>query len=181
MKGIKFAYILRLAGTLFLITAIVALALAGVNAITAPRIAAINAEKTQKAVEEVLPGGGELLPDGACEVDGVKISEVYKSETGFALKVLPMGFDNTITMMVGVDIEGKVTGIAIISHTETAGLGAVAADKGEAGQAFRAQFVGKSGELVVKEDIDAISSATITSTAVTKGVNAALKCVAGLK
>ena len=65
MKGIKFAYILKLAGTLFLITAIVALALAGVNSITAPRIAAITAEKTQKAVAEVLPGGGELLPAGS--------------------------------------------------------------------------------------------------------------------
>ena len=177
---IKFSYILKLAGTLFLITAIVALLLAGVNSITAPRIAAINAEKTQKAVEEVLPGGGELLEGGYDTMDG-KIAEVYKSETGFAVKVLPMGFDNTITMMVGVDLEGKVTGIAIISHTETAGLGAVAADKGEDGQAFRGQFVGKSGELEVGTDIDAISSATITSKAVTDGVNTALKCVGGLK
>ena len=177
---IKFSYILKLAGTLFLITAIVALLLAGVNSITAPRIAAINAEKTQKAVEEVLPGGGELLEGGYDTMDG-KIAEVYKSETGFAVKVLPMGFDNTITMMVGVDLEGKVTGIAIISHTETAGLGAVAADKGEDGQAFRGQFVGKSGELEGGTDIDAISSATITSKAVTEGVNAALRCAAGLK
>ena len=177
---IKFSYILKLAGTLSLITAIVALALAGVNSITAPRIAAINAEKTQKAVEEVLPGGGELLEGGYDTMDG-KIAEVYKSETGFAVKVLPMGFDNTITMMVGVDLEGKVTGIAIISHSETSGLGAVAADKGEAGQNFRGQFVGKSGELEVGTHIDAIASATITSKAVTEGVNAALRCAAGLK
>ena len=181
MNGIKFAYIFKLAGTLFLITALVAAALAGVNSITAPRIAAINAEKTQKAVEEVLPGGGELLPEGSYDNQGGMISEVYKSDKGFAVKVLPMGFDNTITMMVGVDTEGKVTGIAIISHTETAGLGAVAADKGDAGQAFRGQFVGKSGTLEVGTDIDAISSATITSKAVTEGVNMALKCVAGLK
>ena len=178
---IKFSYILKLAGTLFLITAIVALLLAGVNSITAPRIAAINAEKTQKAVEEVLPGGGDLLPEGSYDTMDGMVAEVYRSETGFAVKVLPMGFDNTITMMVGVDLEGKVTGIAIISHTETAGLGAVAADKGEDGQAFRGQFVGKSGELEVGTDIDAISSATITSKAVTEGVNMALKCVGGLK
>ena len=181
MKGIKFAYILKLAGTLFLITAIVALALAGVNSITAPRIAAITAEKTQKAVDEVLPGGGELLPAGSYDDQGGMVSEVYASDKGFALKVLPMGFDNTITMMVGVDPEGNVTGIAIISHSETSGLGAVAADKGEAGQNFRGQFVGKSGELEVGTHIDAIASATITSKAVTEGVNAALKCAAGLK
>lgn len=180
MNGIKFAYIFKLAGTLFLITALVAAALAGVNSITAPRIAAINAEKTQKAVEEVLPGGGELLAEGSYDNQGGKIAEVYKSDKGFAVKVLPMGFDNTITMMVGVDLDGKVTGISIISHTETAGLGAVAADKGDDGQAFRGQFVGKSGVLEVGTDIDAISSATITSKAVTEGVNMALKCVAGL-
>ena len=180
MKGIKFAYILRLAGTLFLITAVVALALAGVNSITAPKIAEIDRQKTQAAVEEVLPGGGELLPEGSYDDQGGKIAEVYKSDKGFAVKVLPMGFDNTITMMVGIDLEGKVTGISIISHSETAGLGAVAADKGEDGQAFREQFVGKSGTLEVGTDINAISSATITSKAVTDGVNTALKCVEGL-
>ena len=40
-------YILKLAGTLFLITALVAAALAGVNSITAPRIEAINIQKHQ--------------------------------------------------------------------------------------------------------------------------------------
>ena len=89
MNGIKFAYIFKLAGTLFLITALVAAALAGVNSITAPRIAAINAEKTQKAVEEVLPGGGELLAEGSYDNQGGKIAEVYKSDKGFAVKVLP--------------------------------------------------------------------------------------------
>ena len=174
-------YVLRLAGTLLLITAIVAAALAGVNMVTAPIIAELNAAKTQAAINAVLPGGGELVPAGSYDDQGGMVSEVYASDKGFALKVLPMGFDNTITMMVGVDLEGNVTGIAIISHSETSGLGAVAADKGEAGQNFRGQFVGKSGELEVGTDIDAISSATITSKAVTEGVNAALKCVDGLK
>ena len=97
--------------------------------------------------------------------------------------MLPSGFDNTITMMVGVDNEGKVLGISVVSHTETAGLGAVAAAKTSAGEAFRSQFVGKSGAVAVSKDggdLDAITGATITSRAICVGVNAALDCVAGL-
>ena len=77
----------------------------------------------------------------------------------------------------------KVLGIDIISHTETAGLGAVSAAKTTAGEAFRGQFAGCSGEVSVAKDgggIDAITGATITSRAICTGVNAALACVAGL-
>jgi hypothetical protein len=52
-------FVLRLALTLLAITAAVAVCLAGVNAITAPAIDALNAQKTQDAIEMVLPGGGE--------------------------------------------------------------------------------------------------------------------------
>ena len=174
-------YILRLALTLLAITAAVAAALAGVNAITAPRIAQANTLKTQQAIEAVLPGGGEAL-DAFPDETGL-VSHVYASDTGYAVEVTPTGFDNTITMMVGVDKAGKVLGIDIISHTETAGLGAVSAAKTTAGEAFRGQFAGCSGEVSVAKDggsIDAITGATITSRAICTGVNAALACVAGL-
>lgn len=170
-------YILRLSLTLLVITAVVAAALAGVNSITAPKIAALNAEKTQQAVEAVLPGGGKLLESFHDETGIVK--EVYASEAGYAVKVTPGGFDKEITMMVGIR-DGKVLGISIISHTETAGLGAVAAAENAAGQAFRDQFAGLSGVLSVTKDggqVDAITGATITSRAVVEGVNAALACV----
>ena len=175
-------YVLRLALTLFLITAVVAAALAGVNSVTKPVIDRLNAEKTQKAIEAVLPGGfSEELT--AFDTQGGLVSKVYKGEKGYALEVLPSGFDNTITMMVGVDYEGKVLGISVVSHTETAGLGAVAAAQTSAGEAFRSQFVGKSGSVAVNKDggeLDAITGATITSRAICVGVNAALACVAGL-
>ncbi|MBE6978864.1 MAG: RnfABCDGE type electron transport complex subunit G [Ruminococcaceae bacterium] len=175
-------YILRLALTLFIIAAVVAAALAGVNSITKPVIDQLNAEKTQKAIEAVLPGGfDEELAN--FDNQGGLVSKVYKGANGYALEVLPSGFDNTITMMVGVDTEGKVLGISIVSHTETAGLGAVAAAQTSAGEAFRGQFVGQSGSVGVTKDggtLDAITGATITSRAICVGVNAALACVAGL-
>ena len=175
-------YVLRLAGTLFLIAAVVALALAGVNSVTAPAIEKLNAEKTQAAIEAVLPGGFDTIIEDYADASGI-VSKVYQGANGYALEVGPGGFDNTITMMVGVDPEGNVLGISIVSHTETAGLGAVAAANTSAGEAFRGQFVGTSGSVSVTKDggtLDAITGATITSRAVCAGVNAALACVAGL-
>lgn len=170
-------YVLRLTVTLLVITAVVAAALGGVNAITAPKIAQIQAEKIQAAVSEVLPGGGEELESFLDDTGTVQ--KVYASQAGYAVQVAPAGFAGNITMMVGI-VDGKVSGISVISHTETAGLGAVAAADTAAGEAFRQQFAGQNSVLSVSKDggtIDAITGATITSRAVTAGVNAALACV----
>ena len=175
-------YVLRLAGTLFLIAAVVAVALAGVNSVTAPAIAELNAQKTQEAISAVLPGGFDSEITDFTDASGI-VSKIYQGANGYAVEVGPGGFDNTITMMVGIDNEGKVLGISIVSHTETAGLGAVAAAGTPAGIAFRDQFVGASGSVSVTKDggtMDAITGATITSRAICVGVNAALDVVAGL-
>ena len=173
-------YILRLAGTLLLIGAVVAALLAGVNAVTKPIIDQLNYEKTQAAIKAVLPGGGEAID--FTDSTGL-VSNVYASENGYAVEVAPVGFDSAITMMVGVSPEGEVLGISIIDHSETAGLGAVAAATTSAGEAFRGQFVGMSGNLSVTKDggdVTAITGATVTSRAICVGVNAALQCVASL-
>ena len=175
-----FAYILRITLTLLLIATVVAAALALVNQITAPIIEEKTEEKTQKAIAVVLPGSyNEEITDFTDDTG--LVSKVYKGANGYAMEVTPSGFDNTITMMVGVDFEGKVLGISIISHTESAGLGAVAAGSNSAGVAFREQFIGLSGSVSVSKDggtVDAITNATITSRAVCDGVNAALACAA---
>ena len=173
-------YVLRLTVTLLLITAVVAVILAGVNSVTAPRIADLNARKTQEAIEAVLPGGGEEVP---FTDDTGLVATVYQGDAGYAVKVNPSGFNGTVSMMVGVDNNGSVLGISIISQTETAGLGAVSAADTSAGEAFRGQFAGMSGSVSVSKDggqVDAITGATITSRAVCTGVNAALACVANM-
>ena len=175
-------YVLRLAGTLLLITAVVAAVLAGVNSITKPAIDKLTAEKTQEAIAAVLPGGYDSEITDYADETGL-VSKVYAGAEGYAFEVTPGGFDNTITMMAGVDKSGGVLGISIVSHTETAGLGAVAAAGTPAGVSFRDQFVGTSGSVAVTKDggsLDAITGATITSRAVCVGVNAALACAANL-
>ena len=171
-------YILRLTVTLLLICAAVAAVLAGVNAITKDKIAAIQVQKTQDAIAVVLPGavGVEEIPVTG---DAGIVTAVYAADAGYAVQVAPNGFDGAVTMMVGV-AEGKVTGISVISHTETPGLGAVAAANNAKGEAFRSQFVGQSGVLAVGDQIDGMSGATITSKAVVTGVNAALEYVANM-
>ena len=170
-------YVARLALTLLLITSVVAIALAGVNQVTAPKIAALNQQKTQQAIETVLPGGGEEV---AFTDETGLVKAVYQGEAGYAVQVAPGGFNGEVSMMVGIDNAGTVLGISIIKQTETAGLGAVCAAATSAGEQFRGQFAGASGSVAVSKDggsIDAITGATITSRAVCTGINAALACI----
>lgn len=183
-------YVLRISLTLLLITSVTAALLAGVNMLTKDRIAAITKEKTEKAIAEVLPNAAQIEDISHTATLPETVSKVYAacengSPTGdYAVEVTPAGFDGEITMMVGVDGAGKVIAISIINQTETAGLGAVAAESGSKGQAFRNQFAGMSGTLAVDKDggdIDALTGATITSRAITDGVNTALECVKTLQ
>ena len=171
-------HIIRLTVTLLVICAVVAAVLAGVNMITKDKIAAIQVQKTEKAIQEVLTDA-QNVQQLTLEGDTGIVQAVYAAEGSYAVQVAPGGFDGEVTMMVGIS-EGKVTGISVISHTETPGLGAVAAAQNAKGDAFRGQFVGQEGTLVIGEQIDAMSGATITSNAVVTGVNAALSYVANL-
>ena len=171
-------YVLRLTLTLLLITGVVAAALAGVNAVTDDAIAVNQEQRTQAALALVLPEAGELQKAELTGDTGI-VSEVYTDGVSYAVKVLPAGFDGEITLMVGI-VQGQVSGISVISHTETPGLGAVAAAQNAKGEAFRSQFVGQSGTLAIGDQIDAMSGATITSNAVVTGVNAALDYAANL-
>lgn len=180
MKKTNIMHILRISLTLLIVTGVVAALLAGVNRLTKPIIAAANEAKTQEAVCAVLPGGGSPI---AFSDDSGMVEEVYASDAGYAVQVSPSGFNGEIRMMVGIDKEGKILGLAIISHTETAGLGAVAAAENTKGEAFRDRFIGMGGQVAVRKDggeVDAITGATVTSRAVCDGINAALRCVAKL-
>ena len=173
-------YILRLTVTLLAICAVVALALAGVNAITKDKIAAIKAEKTQKAIVAVLPGAENIAEVSFTDQSGL-VAKVYQDTVvGYAVEVAPNGFGGAITMMVGVSPEGEVLGISIISHAETPGLGAVAAANTDKGVSFREQFKGLLAGIGIGSEgnqIRAISGATISSQAIVDGVNAALECI----
>ncbi len=177
MKNSKIGYYLKLTLTLLVISAVVACLLGLTNFVTADKIAQINAEKTAASMQEVLPAD-EYTP---VEYTGAEanVAAVHKAgDAGFVVEVTPSGFGGTIDMVVGVSTNGTVIGISIINMSETSGLGANAAK-----ESYRSQYVGLSGQLAVSKDggqIDALTGATITSRAVTEGVNTALRVAAEL-
>lgn len=166
----------RLVLVLFVITAITAVLLGVVNAVTADRIAEIGEEKRNSAMEAVMPGAG-----GFEEYRSGDDHTVYKAlggdgaVIGYVVEVAPVGFGGAINMVVGFDLEKKISGVSIVSMSETAGLG----EKVVSEPWFLEQFTGKSGELAIKRDVDAISGATVSSKAVLSGVNTAVSAIEG--
>lgn len=175
--------IIRVSLILFAITAVAAAILSFVNSFTAPKIAENDRIAQETAMKAVLPDADsfeklEIVLDKASAV-----TEIYKAgDAGVAVKVSPNGYGGKISMIVGIDNEYKVTGLEIISQSETAGLGAKCTD-----EKFRAQFVGKTENIKVVKNgakdnqIDAISSATVTSRAVASGVNEAIAAVKAMR
>lgn len=166
-------YILRLTLTLLLITAVVAGLLAFVNELTAGRIDELTRQKAEQAMREVLPAQ-DYTPLDAALPQGV--TEAYRAgDAGYVVRVAPNGFGGAIDLMVGVKADGTVNGVAVIAHSETASLGANCTR-----EEFRAQYAGGAGPFTVGQDggtIEALTGATVTSRAVTDGVNAALDFV----
>ncbi len=162
---------------LTLICAAIALMLGYVNAVTAGPIADAEARAKEEAIRAIFPNASEVtageLPEESYE--SVKINAFYtvKGESGFlgcAVNVtVGSGYGGEINMTVGVTPDGKVKGVEIVSHSETAGLGARIDEA-----SFRDRFAGISGYAEIGENVDAISGATISSKAVAAGVPAAL-------
>ena len=170
---------------LFIITAVAALCLAFVNKVTEPVIEK-NAQLSKvKALNNILDAEEFSDPETVGkDIDGITIEEIYVGKNGDDVAgyvvnaVSHEGYGGDIKVMVGFDKTFEVTKIEILEASETAGLGANASKP-----SFAGQFEGTKGVLeVVKGDakdgqISAISSATVTSKAVTNAVNASRKIV----
>ena len=176
--------ILKLTFILFLICAITAGVLGVVNEVTKDRIDMQKNAKKYEALAVVLPSDKYE----SVEFDTVAfptVDEVNKADngSGWAVQSTFSGAQGSITMACGVDNDLKCIGISIIEHSETSGLGAVAAAASDAGEAFRAQFIGQGADISLTKaggSIEALSGATITSTAVTNAVATSIACVASL-
>lgn len=166
---------------LLAVAAVVALVLGCISLGTAGRIEKLAEEKMNQARQAVLPAEDYNF---AVDNSGIEtVDAIYQAgNSGWVVQVTETGSQGAITMMVGVDSAYACTGISILDSSETAGLGAIASQASDKGDAFRAQFVGQSGTVSVTKEggaIDAIAGATITSKAICQGVtNAILACQA---
>lgn len=177
MKKISIKDILVPTVALFVFCLVATALLAGTNMITAEKIAQNAVEKENSSRMVVLPEGehfGEVtaLENGLTWCEGKDSND---KTVGYVFTSSAKGYGGAIGVMVGMDTEGVITGIEILSHAETPGLGANAT-----GDGFKSNFVGKSGTLTVNknsndgQNVQAITAATITSKAVTSAVNAVI-------
>ena len=192
-------FILKVAGTLTVISLVVAALLGLVDNVTADKIAAIDAENTRIAMSAVAPEGSEFgdkldITDdmtAAAASQGGKLVELYPMTTagadnGYVMKISASGSQGSIVMMVGVDADKAITGISVVSHSETSGIGTkVTVDNAPlpSGVPVLDQFIGKTAAdqpLKVGGNVDAISGATVSSKGVTNGVNGAIAAFAAI-
>lgn len=145
---------------LVLICAIMSGLLALTNSATAPIIEEAERKANEEARLEVLPDADSFEKVGAGNLpDAVK--EVYRAANGagytFSLTTTGYGGKNTLKMTIGIDGEGKLTGVKVLSHKETPGLGSkVTTDENFYGQFPGLDAAGAAGA-------DTISGATFSS------------------
>lgn len=182
MKNIKPKDILIPTVTLFVICLVVSALLAGTNALTKEPIAENQLKKSQQAMQSVCPDAVSFEGAEGLEIEVYKALNESGEVIGCAIPVSSKGYGGDVSVMVGISNEngGKVTGVEVLSHSETPGLGANAANDSFT-DGFK-QDITSSGFSVVKDGtggadgkIDAITGATITSNAVKSAVNEAIE------
>ena len=167
---------------LFVICFVAALLLGMTNSVTAPKIEQLALETELKSRQTVFPEAVSFGDELSSE-EGTSVVPALNADggvIGYVVVNSEKGYGGDISVMTGVDADGKVTGVNILSHGETAGLGANATN-----ESFRDQFTGLVNGITVSKDkagensIDALTGATITSRAVVRAVNAAIEAAGG--
>ena len=156
-------------------------------------IAAKNAQEEHLWLMQTLLPGSETFTVEPYTGEDANIRSVHKAENGFVVETVTYGYADEMTVVVGVNNEGKVTGLVILEAHETLGLGSRALTD----HVFLAQFLNKSGSFAVAAhgadafsgataatetegdsvEVDGITGATVTSKAVVRCVNSAVAYV----
>jgi electron transport complex protein RnfG len=148
------------------------LVLAVTYEITKPKIEEQLKMEERAALRSIMPSADSFSEKA---LDGIEYFEALKGRTvvGYCVRVTGSGYNGYIRMIAGVDSNGIIAGVAVLEHSETPGLGAKINEirPGESEAWFLKQFRGKrAGTIAIKEDIDAITGATISSKAVTDAI-----------
>lgn len=155
-----------------------------------------NAQQAHlKQLQTLLPGSTEFTLEPYSGEDA-NIRSVHKAENGFVIETVTYGYADNITMLIGVNNEGRVTGLVVQDMHETYGLGA----QGLTDVDFLAQFLNGTGEFTVAThgadafsgatgdasessgeatEVDALTGATVTSKAIVRSINSAIAYVTG--
>lgn len=157
---------------------IIAGALSVTNFFTKDKIEALNIETERTARSVVLPGSVTFEPGD--EQNSYYIGKKEDgSINGYVFTTEGNGYGGTIRVLTGINSEGQITGVNLLSISETPGLGMNAQN-----DQFRDQYkktAPANGFSVIKtgtasdEQITALTGATITSNGITNAVNLAIQ------
>jgi len=164
---------------LVVVTVVAAILLGYVHDVTLKSIIAQQALSEAEAIASFFENGNITSKD-INVLEGSPINRVQEvigdsGLKGYIFYISPIGYGGEMDLMIGIDSMGVICGVKVIQHSETPGLGTLATVP-----AFTYQFIGKSGGLVItraspeENEIQAVTGATVTSSAVVTGVNEAL-------
>lgn len=177
--------------TILLIAAVLLAASFGLNGVAAQKAQADHIWLMQT----LLPDSTEFTLEPYSGEDA-NIRSIHKAENGFVIETVTYGYAGDITMFIGVNNEGKVTGLVVRDLSETFGLGREALTD----HVFLSQFLNASGSFEVvtgsadafsgatgevvestgdSVEVDALTGATVTSKAIVRAVNSAVAYVTG--
>ena len=167
--------------------------LLGASALTSGMYLENARELHLKDLQTLLPGATEFTVEPYSGEDA-NILSVHKADIGYVIETNTYGYAGPITVLVGVNKEGKVTGLVVREQSETLGLGAKALSDAD----FLAQFLNKTGSFAIgtagvdafsgatgeaatgeETYVDAITGATVTSKAIARCANSAIAYVTG--
>lgn len=171
---------LKTAGPLAAVFAVTCGIIFGVHRFTDLNTARAEIQAQQEILSQAMPQAAVGAETPYRAAGALSITAGYGKEghlLGYCVEVQSQGFGGPVTMTVGVDLNGAVTGVAINSHSETDRVGTEAFTP-----AALARYVGRSGTIRTSgsNSVDTVSGATATSKAITAGVNRALNIVANL-
>lgn len=164
---------------LLIICVAVSAALAGTNLLTEDKIAEAAAKKAEESRMLVLSEADAFEAEDAGQAGEYYVGLKDGETVGYVFEASAKGYGGDVAVMTGISADGDITGVVILSHGETPGLGANA-EKEEFREQYK-QAVPNSGIELVKYQtpgegqIEAMTGATITSTAVTNAVNQAIE------
>lgn len=176
--------VFRMGVTLMIVGLVAAAGLGLTYSLTRQKIDAYDLEIEAKAAVAALPGVDSVdeleeepgLLKKAKKVEGVE--KVFSAEEGYIFKIETKGYGGPLVLAIGVDLQGQIAGISVVSSRETVGLGTVVL-----AEENTKQYNGKNLEdpLEVGNDIQAVTGATITSRAVADQARKALEAFKAIK
>ena len=143
--------------------------LAYINSVTSPIIAKAEQEKTEQAMSEVLTEADSFKP---LEIENLpdRVTVVYTANngSGYVFMLTTKGYGGDMKLICGMKSDGTIEQCKTLSHAETSGLGSKTAE-----DPYRNQYIGKNSDTL--SEVDAITGATISSTAYKNAIEDAFK------